>query len=608
MQKDQAQEGSDSSENNNAEAYKATAFGDAKNTDKGTLDNNTTSAHTVHGAVHSASDTESATGNNETHAKKDSSDEPTVSSPPKQNRFKAARDQKKKSYDHDKPNSEESAVKVEKTGLERIIAEELESKVLLEQLRVAESNAKKEVNQDQTVPVTAMSDDDKDKIAGITKSVAWADICEIDCEENFRARIGSSFLERKAAVNVAVQANVFALPFDLKTNVPRIAEYFELAAKVAGSTITYSEPSVGTVMHPVMWQMDTAEAQKHLNSLNKDASRADHANVINVIDFFQSLIGTIELPCKIPSKGIYHSASIFIETYYEKEHNIPRLETRKRIHRANLRSDLLEFFKKVFVSDGSGANMLNLVEIMSQKIYVKALVKPNEVYIKKLTDQIRPAVTVIANDFYKKDTEVTIVSAEVDKRGKIIKEEKKVKRLRLLAPSVPVSEREVGSITTSDERTLLNSVNLAFQEMRSKESLLRLCNDKIINTQVDMVKAVVERQYVIASAIRTELTTRVRNIKSAGLEVARSAVYNGSAQSLAEAFTNEVWLACAGRYLEEKRQTPIKEVLSYLNITKWNPGEIFTTRTLECELVLIVTAVVTRAKEALANNASVHEF
>jgi hypothetical protein len=355
-----------------------------------------------------------------------------------------------------------------------------------------------------------------------------------------------TYLQRRVAASNASQNNVYALPMDLKEKMPLLASWFELAVKASKCTFTYDGPALGTVLHLAAWSPDSA--QTYLDSLQIEASKATRRLLISITDFFQSFVRTIELPITEPSSGLFRAGVLFIEVYQEKVHNVPRSKTAAVLGRQALRNTLLDQMKQVFPNEGTAAYLMNLTEILMLKTFHTYAGRIDELYVKGITEAIRPSVTTQANFHFRKVTEVVkrVIAAKGQQRARTVEQSV----TKTLPPSVPSSVDELKSVTSSSERELLKTIQKTIQKSLSEEGL-RACRSDDLQVQAVSVKAIIESTYTLADAVKSEIKRRNGDVKTKCLAKARQLVEKGEKADLKAAFTADLWQATAAEYMRD---------------------------------------------------------
>lgn len=407
---------------------------------------------------------------------------------------------------------------------------EEEEKHLQEKTSPAENSA-------TSVRETPITGSDRVALERSARPKSWAELCDWTPEEGFAERVGATYLERQVVAEAAVKGFI-RLPMNLRSDCPRICDYLELACKFLEIEPTFSESGVGSVLHGGAWVRDNQASQTYLASLNNDARKAERRKLISVVDFFQGLVMTTQLPIKEPTRGLYWNASLFVESYEEAENKRPRLETRRQLMTGSVRNGLLEDIKSVFPSPGAAANLLNLGEIISQKVFEKTLGRkvPTE-YVSALTQAIKPKLTIIAHNAYRKGT--VVAKAPPNKRGQPKKEDERKTVVR--PPAINTSEKEVGQIATSEEKMILRGVQQVLLEARTQESLETACEDESLFTRKKKVEDLVGRCYALTDAVNAEMYQRVRSVKTLCVAEAKHLVEQKKVESIKAAFDAAMW-------------------------------------------------------------------
>jgi len=271
----------------------------------------------------------------------------------------------------------------------------------------------------------------------------------------------------------------------------------------------------------------------------------------------------MELPVRDPTAGLYRAAALFVEVYNERTYGTPRQETAKAIGRQPLRNEVLAQMKQVFITEGAASNLMNLVEIMLLKVYHHvSLEKIPERYSKEVTEAIRPPCTAIAHSAYRRYTEKKVIPS-AKKGGK--DEIKEI--VHTQPPNVPISDKEIGKITSAQEKYLLRQLNSRLVEMRSAEFLESVASDKDLVAQQKKVQRVVENAYSLTDALKSEINTRAADIKANCVHIAKEAVRKKEAASIKEVFDATLWDRESRTYMESLPiERSIKSILVQLSL------------------------------------------
>lgn len=375
---------------------------------------------------------------------------------------------------------------------------------------------------------------------------AWAEYTDDDIKDVV-VKMGITFLERKIAINTAIEQGLFILPTGFDTECPRLYKWFLAAGAVTKTEVRCTGPPIGTVKHAVVWREDQTAAQSYLDSLNNDAKRAERRLLISIIDFFQSLVRSTELPIREPTPGLFRAGAMFIEVFNEKANGIPRSVTAQNINRQALKNQVLEQLKQVFVTDGVPALLQNLGEIMLCKVYNTVCLTVETNYTNLLTEAIRPPVNVIADSLYRRVKEkVKVVDNSRGKRG--VEIEKEV--IKVVPPSFPSSEKEVGDIVSYSELTLLKEVAAVVAVSRTKDNL-RIYQAASLREQADNISNYVEKSYRLTDFIAGTLKRRQKEVRNMCMAKAKQMIKDEEASSMKEAFTKELWQEMAKKFMDE---------------------------------------------------------
>jgi hypothetical protein len=389
-----------------------------------------------------------------------------------------------------------------------------------------------------TFAESSSNNDDDRKSSTLEHSASqprtWADMLDDEEREKLDVPKAVGYLERAHAAKMAASERTLILPIDLKTIAPRIYEWFEVAAKLTQTSILQSGSSVGTVMHAAAWGESQA-AQTYLDGLDSDARRAERRLLISVIDFLQGMAWLMRLPVTEPSIGLFRSGCLFVEKYHEERYGTPRSMTAAALGRGELRNKLLEQMKVVFATPGVAANILNLAEIMSLKVFSKLCLKAGTEYANGVTEAVRPSVTQLALRQFR------IVTVKEEVKGAAKGRASQVRTVqKAQPPSVPTSDKDIGNLATATEKILLRDIGHLLTDLRSKESLNICSTDTVIST-AENIKGYIDRMYSLSDSIRSVLRTRESATRSRCVAKAKQLIEEKKALNMKAAFTSELW-------------------------------------------------------------------
>jgi len=116
---------------------------------------------------------------------------------------------------------------------------------------------------------------------------------------------------------------------------------------------------------------------------------------------------------------------------------------------------------------------------------------------------------------------------------------------------VPVSDKEVGKITTVEEKILLRQLNQHLVETRIAKFLKSNAASPDLGDQQRQVNGVVNNCYLISDAIKSELRARTGDIKANCVHLARSAIRRGEVTQIKDYFDATLWNKESQKYLDE---------------------------------------------------------
>lgn len=393
-----------------------------------------------------------------------------------------------------------------------------------------------------------------------TPSGAWGDYLSIPQTKEEWQQLGITFLERKLAVQNALSEGIFFVPRDLEEVTPRLYKWFKAACVLTGTKIALSDTSVGTVKHLPIWSEDPLVAQSYLDSFSTDAKRAERRLMVSIIDFFQSLVRKTELPIREPTAGLFRSSALYVEVFNEKVHRIPRSVTAKDLNRSALKNQVLDQIKQLFVTDGIGALLMNLAEVLLCNVY-KIVVEPvGTDYAQSLLQAIRPTVTVLAEGHYRRVTEK--VKTAVRRGNRTVEELKDVVKIR--PPSIRCSDKDVGSACSPYEFSQLKELNSLLTASRAKEQLEKLCDDSL-RVQAEQVDQYVRRAYQLSDSVNSYMKSRNDKIRSMAVARAKDLIKKGEASDMKAAFTKELWDTCATEFHDKRLESKGSTLSDFLH-------------------------------------------
>lgn len=178
-------------------------------------------------------------------------------------------------------------------------------------------------------------------------------------------------------------------------------------------------------------------------------------------------------------------------------------------------------------------------------------------YVNALTEAVRPSVTVLADQAYKR-SKVKVKQSVRNANGRMV--ETDVETVKVCPPSVPTSAKEIGSITTTKEKILLKALHVALVQSRTTEWLQRF-DDPSLRGRSEQVEKFVRRTYIITEQVGAFVKERNQYIKSKCVARAKHMIASKEASTMAEAFTQELWLETAKEYIDQAQFETVEDLL-----------------------------------------------